>query len=94
MSACCGGAPRRRRPLARASRGAAWFVPVLTLVLMPKCPLCLAAWFTLLTGVALPPSAAAGLRVTLIAASLVALAVLAVRCARRAHRTFNRSRSP
>jgi hypothetical protein len=90
---CC-GASGDRRLLRRASGAAGWLAPVVTLVLLPKCPLCLAAWFTLLTGVALPPAAASSLRVMLIAASLTALVILAVRRARRAALTLTRSRSP
>jgi len=93
MKACC-APPGDRRLFRRGSGALAWLAPVLALVLVPKCPLCLAAWFTLLTGVALPYAAASTLRVTLIAASVVALAVLATRRLRRAHSVLSRSRSP
>lgn len=91
----CGGCGRggEAHILRRVPGALGWLAPVLTLVLLPKCPLCVAAWFTLLTGVALPPAAASGLRVTLIAASLIALVILAVRRARRAGPTLTRSRS-
>jgi len=94
MKTCRGCGPSGDQRLLRRAPGAlGWLAPVLTLILLPKCPLCLAAWFTLLTGVALPPAAASSLRVMLIAASLLALAIMAVRRARRACPTLTRSRS-
>jgi hypothetical protein len=93
MRACC-SASGGRRALRRASGALAWLAPILTLALLPKCPLCLAAWFALFTGVALPPGAASTLRAMLIAASTIALALLAIRRAHLVRRALTRPRSP
>jgi hypothetical protein len=63
-SACCDAAGGRETPtrLRRAREVAAWVVPSAILVLVPKCPACLAAHVALWTGLGLSLSAAACLR--------------------------------
>ncbi|HYD01880.1 MAG TPA: hypothetical protein VEB22_11700 [Phycisphaerales bacterium] len=61
-----------------------WALPLTTLVLIPKCPACVAGYVLLFTGVGLSFPAAATVRWVLIALSVVALAFLALRAARRA----------
>ena len=68
---------------------ASWLGPSAILALIPKCPMCLAAYIAMLSGVALPFSTAAYLRLTLIGVCVGSLAYLA---ARKLHR-FNRSRA-
>lgn len=76
MNACC----VKRRGAARKSRGvAAWLVPGGLLVLMPKCPVCLAGYVAAATGLGLSVPAASGLRTVLIALCCVSLAFLVLR---------------
>jgi hypothetical protein len=73
---CTGEGPSR--PLARRLSGfAASILPGAVLVLLPKCPLCLAAWLTVVTGIAVPAAAAAHVRGLFVVfwAAAVALAV-------------------
>jgi hypothetical protein len=41
-------------------------LPAAILVLLPKCPLCLAAWLTVVTGISFPIAGAAWLRGTIV----------------------------
>jgi hypothetical protein len=54
------------------------------LALIPKCPLCVAAYFLCLTGMGISISAAATLRWGVMGASIVVLAWLALGTVRRA----------
>ncbi len=80
MSACCNVASSRKTPagLRRTREILAWALPSAMLVLMPKCPVCLAAYVTLWTGLCLSLSTAAYLRWALLflcVASLLGLIV-------------------
>ena len=83
MTCRCGGVAAgsgtARAPLQRAGKGVAWALPSATLLLMPKCPVCLAAYVALWTGVGLSLHAAAYLRWTLLALSTLTLLSLAVK---------------
>jgi hypothetical protein len=61
-----------------------WALPITALALVPKCPMCLAAYVLLFTGVGLSLDAAAAPRWAMITLSLGALAVLLLRLLRRA----------
>jgi hypothetical protein len=79
---CCRG-EGRSRPLARRLSAAAGSVmPGAALVLLPKCPLCLAAWLTAVTGVAIPAAAAATMRWGIAALWVAAVALAARRILR------------
>lgn len=67
-SPCCGGARREsaRGPLRRVLHGAGWFLPSALLAVMPKCPVCLAAYVAMATGLGLSLPVAAALRTCLI----------------------------
>lgn len=56
-----------------------WVAPAAVLAFMPKCPMCLAAYVAVGTGLALPISTAAHLRTTLIVVSVASLAFATAR---------------
>lgn len=60
-----------------------WALPLTTLALIPKCPMCVAAYVLLFTGLGVSISTASALRYTLIALSVIALAYLLMRTFRR-----------
>jgi hypothetical protein len=68
MSDCCHAAGERktRTAVRRVREMFAWALPSALLLLVPKCPACLAAYVTLWTGLGLSFVAAAWLRGTLL----------------------------
>jgi drug/metabolite transporter (DMT)-like permease len=80
---CCTGGTASRRL-------AAAFVPGVLLALLPKCPLCLAAWLTVATGVSFPVSGVTWLRAILamLCVSAVAMLVRARRVSSNQNRTW------
>ena len=60
----------------------AWTTPGVILALLPKCPLCIAAYIAIGTGVGISVSTAAYLRVGLLTFSAVVMLVLIVRSIR------------
>lgn len=79
--------PAHRAPRAswfrRAFALVQWSLPIATLALIPKCPICFAGYILLFTGLGLSFSQAALARWSLISLSLLALAFLTLRLARR-----------
>jgi hypothetical protein len=70
--------PEKR--LTRQARGAAsWALPGVGLVLVPKCPMCIAAWLAIGSGFSIPLTTATHLRTTFLCLCWGALLVLAVR---------------
>ena len=69
-----------------------WAVPITTLAIVPKCPLCVATYVILISGIGLSIQTAAALRLCLIALSIAALSYLILRTARRSLGRFRRRR--
>jgi hypothetical protein len=63
----------------RAKATAEWAAPALILLLLPKCPMCVAAYVVLFTGLGLSLQAAAWLRGAILVACIAAITVLAMR---------------
>ena len=80
MSACCHAARARSATTwaRRLREMVAWIVPSTLLVLVPKCPACLAAYVALWTGLGLSFSTAAWLRWSLLFACVASLMFLIV----------------
>jgi hypothetical protein len=80
---CCTG-EGRSRPARRLSGAVASVLPGAVLVLLPKCPLCLAAWLTVaMGGVAVSARLAEQLRSAIAVFWAVALAVAGIQVVRR-----------
>lgn len=73
---CC------KKPAGRAGGIAGWLIPGATLALLPKCPMCVAAYVALL-GISLPVAAASHLRTALLALCVIALCYMAIKHLRR-----------
>ena len=80
---CCAGEGSSHRLARRLSGGAASILPGAALVLLPKCPLCLAAWLTVITGIGVSAATAARLRGLIVVFSIAAMALAAARIIRR-----------
>lgn len=70
---CCRGGARRRAGFAAS------MVPGAALVLLPKCPLCLAAWLGLVAGVGVSAVAAAYIRGAILVLWVVGVAFVLAR---------------
>lgn len=77
-----------RRPAGRIASASASVLPGALLVLLPKCPLCLAAWLTAATGIGVSEAAATRVRgliliVWVVAAAFATALAIRHRSARR-----------
>jgi hypothetical protein len=96
---CCQFATREQdtapRPRSRWRRGvelAGWLLPGATLVLLPKCPICVAVYVALLSGASISIATASNIRTSLLILCVGALLCLALKrlcqLASRKYRTF------
>lgn len=79
---------KRKHPgglIARVLAFFRWIIPVSILALMPKCPVCLAAYIAVSTGIGISVSTAAYLRFALIIICASALVYLAAKLSRRSN---------
>jgi hypothetical protein len=74
--ACHCSLVKKRRAV---KHSAGWIIPGVMLALLPKCPLCLAAWLSLVLGIGITTAAATVLHVTLIILCLVIGTICLVR---------------
>src|SRR3954470_13874220 len=80
---CCVGGTASRRLARQFSTAAASILPGAVLVLLPKCPLCLAAWLTIATGVGFSAAGAAWVRGMLVVFWVAGVALAAAPMVRR-----------
>ena len=76
---------RQRRPgiFARIWSGIQWLFPAALLALTPKCPLCVAAYLALFTGVGISVTTARWLQVLMLVLCLASLSYLTIKLMRR-----------
>jgi hypothetical protein len=80
----CNGSGASGGSVARRAVGLlGWIVPGAIIALIPKCPMCLAAYIALWTGIGISVAAAANLRVLLMIACVISLVFVVTRQTRR-----------
>jgi hypothetical protein len=89
MEFCSGGCVGCGSIVRQAVDLGGWIVPGAILALIPKCPMCFAAYIALWTGIGLSLSAAIYLRASLLVMSIALILFLAVRSVRRLIHKFS-----
>ncbi len=90
---CC-GTTARASLLGRGVGVVRWAAPGAILAVMPKCPVCLAGYIALWTGIGLSAAAAARFRIAVIVLCIAFLVCLAAGPARRLLAFFARRTAP
>ncbi len=72
----------REKKLRAVKNSAGWIIPGVVLALLPKCPLCLAAWLSLVLGISISGSAAPVLYASLVTLCLLVSAICLLRTSR------------
>ena len=85
---CCTGEGRSHHLARRRAGPAASILSGAVLVLLPKCPLCLAAWLTVATGIGVSAATAGRVRELMVVLWLAAVVLVAAQTIRR--RVFRR----
>ena len=85
------GGSRPASWLRRGGKAAEWLVPGAVLAALPKCPMCLAAYIALGTGIGISVPAAAHLREAAIVVSIGSLGFLIARRANEVMRRLGRA---
>ena len=80
---CCTGEGRSHGLARRFPGGAASVLPGVALVLLPKCPLCLAAWLTVASGGAISATSAVQIRWAIVVLWVAILMFAAAQFVRR-----------
>jgi predicted transporter len=90
MNACCdaGSNPTTPRWVRRVREISAWVLPSAILVLVPRCPVCLAAYVALWTGISLSLATATYLRWVLLFLCVASLCLLVVNRLNRLRAVF------
>jgi hypothetical protein len=73
---CCTGGRRPRRLGRRLSGAPVSILPGAALMLLPKCPMCIAAWLALVTGIGVSAAAAMWVRGLIVVIWVVGAAVV------------------
>jgi len=89
LKSCSGSRVGCESVIRRAVDLMGWIISSAVLALVPKCPMCFAAYIALWTGLGLSVSAAIYLRASLLVLSIALILFLAVRNARRLIHKFS-----
>ncbi|HLJ50084.1 MAG TPA: hypothetical protein VKU01_28915 [Bryobacteraceae bacterium] len=80
---CSMGEGRQRRLARGVPTAAARIVPAAVLLLLPKCPICVAVWLTAVTGITVSVAAGAWVRELIVVVCVAALGASALRIVQR-----------
>ena len=86
---CCNTSAGRSSIARRFLALLSWIAPGAALVMLPKCPACLAGYIALGTGLGISFTAAAHLRTLIVILAVACLALLLIRRARRIIASIN-----